>query len=221
MIQNTSGSIEQTQKPASKKIKTLIFILQISFVITLLVVWFSSKSLQESKHLLVLFFYSFPAEFLIPIVPHEPVLIYFGKFYPPLIVALVAISSTLMTELLNYSAFKYIVDLAVFQKLRHKKTTNKIIDLFKKAPFAALWVAALTPIPFYPFRFLVVIAKYPRIKYLLALFLSRTPRFIFLAWVGYVIKIPDYLLILLFIAMVVIVNYSIIRTLTKKEKKDN
>ena len=92
-------------------IKTALFALQISFVLALLIVWTTSKSLQESKSLWVLFFYSFPAEFLIATVPHEPVLLYFGKFYHPLTVALVAIPSTLLTEMLNYSTFKYISDL--------------------------------------------------------------------------------------------------------------
>ena len=98
-------------------IKASLFALQISFVLALLIVWIISKSLQESKSLWVLFFYSFPSEFLIATVPHEPVLLYFGKFYHPLTVALVAIPSTLITEMLNYSTFKYITDLKIFVKL--------------------------------------------------------------------------------------------------------
>ena len=200
-------------------IKTFLFALQISFVLALLIVWITSKSLQESKSLWVLFFYSFPSEFLIATVPHEPVLLYFGKFYHPLTVALVAIPSTLLTEMLNYSTFKYITDLKIFTKLRNKKAVQKTVQFFNKAPFLTLWVAGITPIPFYPLRFLVVLARYPLIKYISAVFLSRFPRFIILAYVGYKIQIPDYMLIALFVILIAFANISILRSLRTRKKE--
>ena len=200
-------------------IKTFLFALQLSFVLALLIVWATSKGLQESKSLWVLFFYSFPSEFLIATVPHEPALLYFGKFYLPLTVALVAIPSTLLTEMLNYSTFKYVSDLKIFTKLRDKKAVQKMIQFFNKAPFLTLWVAGITPIPFYPLRFLVVLAKYPLPRYILAIFLSRFPRFIILAYVGYKIQIPDSILIALFVILIVIANISILQSLHTRKKK--
>jgi len=168
----------------------------------------------------VLFFYSFPSEFFIAIVPHEPVLLYFGKFYQPLTVAFVAIIGTVMTEAINYSAFKFVTDSSFFKKIHHRKLVTKIVGLFNKAPFVALIVAGLTPVPFYPFRFLVVLARYPLVKYLLAVFLSRTPRFFILALAGYMIKIPDYLLIVIFIVLISVANVPLlIRFLKNKQKK--
>jgi len=201
------------------KVKTLIFALQIILVAALLVLWLSSESIQKSKSLWVLFIYSFPSQFLIPIVPHEPVLLYFGKFYAPLTVALVDIAGTLLTEALNYSVFKYIIDTNFFQKMRHRKTVTKVVDLFNRAPFLALLVAGLTPVPFYPFRFLVVMAHYPIWKYLLAVFLSRTPRFYVLALIGAAIKIPDYLIIALFIILIASANFPLLRKFFKKRQR--
>lgn len=220
---STNASLKQRTKKLPPKIKILLFILEISLVIILLVLWFSSNSLQKSKSLWVLFFYSFPAEFLIAAVPHEPILLYFGKFYPPLAVALVASGGTLFTETLNYSVFKFVTDLEIFEKIRHRKTVNKIVEFFNKSPFIALWVAGFTPIPFYPFRFLVVLAHYPITRYILAVFLSRTPRFYILAFVGHAIKIPDYLLIVLFAVLIVSVNVTFVKNLLKKRrnKKNN
>ena len=200
-------------------IKTFLFALQLSFVLALLIVWATSKGLQESKSLWVLFFYSFPSEFLIATVPHEPALLYFGKFYLPLTVALVAIPSTLLTEMLNYSTFKYVSDLKIFTKLRDKKAVQKMVQFFNKAPFLTLWVAGITPIPFYPLRFLVVLAKYPLPRYILAIFLSRFPRFIILAYVGYKIQIADYILIALFVILIVIANISNLQSLWTRKKK--
>jgi membrane protein YqaA with SNARE-associated domain len=214
------GQENSQVSPYPPWIKTLLFALQISFVLVLLVVWISSKSLQESKSLWILFFYSFPSEFLIATVPHEPVLLYFGKFYHPLTVALVAIPSTLLTEMLNYSTFKYITDLRVFSRLSEKRVIQNTVDFFNKAPFLTLWIVGITPIPFYPLRFLVVLARYPRVKYITAVFLSRFPRFALFAYVGYAVPIPDYLLIVLFIALIAIANITIFRSIKGKKRKE-
>jgi len=218
----TQALSNQKTNKFSKKFRTLVFILEVSFVLALLILWLSSRTLQESKNLWVLFFYSFPSHFLIALVPHEPVLLYFGKFYTPLKVALFAVAGTCTTEAINYSVFKYVTDLKLFLKMRYSKITQKMVDLFKKAPFVALMIAGFSPVPFYPFRFLVVLAHYPIFKYIGAVFLSRTPRYIILAWVGYTIKIPDWVLITLFITLIVLVNFSIVKNLVKKkQKKEN
>jgi membrane protein YqaA with SNARE-associated domain len=214
---NLSFSIPPETKVVPSKIRTLTFILEIALIMTLLVLWFSSESIRESKNLWIFFFYSFPAEFLIAIVPHEPVLLYFSKFYSPLAVTLVAIAGTVLAEVINYSVFKYVGDLKPFNKVRHTRWVSKTIELFNKAPFLALLVAGFTPVPFYPFRFLVVLARYPLPKYILAIFLSRTPRFYLLALLGHIFKIPDYLFPVIFIALAIPLTYPILRSLLKKQ----
>lgn len=198
------------------KIKTFVFFLQIASVIALLVLWLTSDYIQNSKNLWVLFFYNFPSQFLIALVPHEPVVLYFGKFYSPITVAFVAVAGTLLTEIINYSVIKYVADLKLFKKARQSKIVNRTVEVYNKAPFIALLIAGFTPVPFYPFRFLVVLAHYPLIKYILAVFLSRTPRYIIIAFVGYAFKIPDYLLLALFIALFLTVNVPIVTNLIKK-----
>ena len=66
---NISGSPPVKPREIRSKIRTLIFALQIIVVAALLVLWLSSESIQKSKDLWVLFIYSFPSQFLIPIVP--------------------------------------------------------------------------------------------------------------------------------------------------------
>jgi len=198
--------------------RTTIFVAEILFVLVLFVWWFSSPTAQTSRSLWVLFFYCFPAEFIIAAVPHEPVLLFFAKFYSPLVIALTSVAGTLLAEALNYTAFNYVTDLRAFKKIKEGKTVQKTVALFHRAPFLALWVAGFTPIPFYPFRFLVVFAHYPLWKYLLAVFLSRGPRFFILAEVGRLIKFPDYLLITLFIILIAVANIPLLRRLYKNQR---
>lgn len=216
---NQSFPILPGTKVVPSKIRALTFVLEVALIIVLLAVWFSSDSIRESKNLWIFFFYSFPAEFLIALVPHEPVLLYFSKFYSPLAVTLVGIAGTVLAEMINYSVFKYVGDLKPFNRVRHTKWVSKTIELFNKAPFVALLVAGFTPVPFYPFRFLVVLARYPLPKYVLAIFLSRTPRFYLLALLGHIFKIPDYLFPAIFIALAIPLTYPLVRSLLKKQGK--
>ena len=224
MVSSVDNNLEQTNNSAKRKIsrtRVLIFILEISLFAFLLIVWLSSDSIQESKNLWVLFFYNFISQFLIAIVPHEPVHLYFSKFYAPLSVTLVSICGTLITEFINYSTFKFVVDLKSFDKIKYSGFVKKIIDIFNKVPFLAIWIAGFSPVPFYPFRFLVVIARYPVYKYLFAVFLSRTPRFYLLALLGHAIKIPDYLLAIFFAVLIIIAVAPVIKRLVFKKKKKN
>ena len=215
---NLGAVPEIKAKPMPGWAKALIFAFEIAFVAGLLVWWLTSRSLRESKSLWVLFLYCFPAEFIIATVPHEPVLLYFGKFYSPLTVALISVAGTAITEVLNYTVFKYMADLKMFRKMLESRAVQKTVNLFKKAPFAALWVAGFTPVPFYPFRFLVVISRYPIVKYILAVVTSRAPRMYILALAARAIQFPDYALVLLMAVLIAAANLPILRKVLKREK---
>jgi membrane protein YqaA with SNARE-associated domain len=205
-------------RPMPPWMRTLIFAFEVVFVAGLLVWWLTSDSLRDSKSLWVLFLYCFPAEFIIATVPHEPVLLYFAKFYSPLTVALVSVAGTVLTEVLNYTVFKYVADLKVFRKMLESRAVQKTVRLFNRAPFAALWVAGFTPIPFYPFRFLVVIARYPLAKYILAVFTSRAPRMYLIALAARAIRFPDYVIIIITGVLIVAANVPILRKLFKRRQ---
>ena len=210
---------EVKARPMPKWVRTLIFAFEIAFVAGLLVWWLASDSVRDSKSLWVLFLYCFPAEFIIATVPHEPVLLYFAKFYSPLTVAAISVAGTVLTEVLNYTVFKYVADLKVFRKMLASRTVQKTVHLFKKAPFAALWVAGFTPIPFYPFRFLVVIARYPLWKYIAAVITSRAPRMYIIALAARAIRFPDYAILIITGVLIVAANVPIVRKLFKGRKR--
>ena len=208
----------QGKVPFSHKVRTIFFIVQILFVLALLIVWISSETLQKSKNLWVFFFYTFPSNFLIAVVPYDPAILYFGKFHPAFSVTLVAIIGTLLTEAINYYVLKFIRDISSLNKIMHSKFVRKIIGLFNKSPFLALVIAAFTPIPFYPFRFLVVFARYPMVKYLLAVFVGRTPRLFLIAFFGNILNIPDRLFLILFIGLTIILYFPFVRYFKKKKQ---
>jgi membrane protein YqaA with SNARE-associated domain len=198
-------------------IRTIIVVLELSLIIILLVLWLGSESIRESKNIWIFFFYNFPSQFLISFVPHEPVLFYYSKFYSVEYVTFVAITGTLITEMINYSVFGYFADLRSLEKFRNSKIINYLINLFNKMPFIALLIAGFTPVPFYPFRFLVVLANYPKMKYLLAVFLSRTPRFYLLALLGKSLDLTDSLIVAFFVIIAFLIYIPVIRNYRKKK----
>jgi membrane protein YqaA with SNARE-associated domain len=173
----------------------------ITFVAALLAAWIALPGVRESKSLWVLFLYCFPSEFVIATVPHEPALLYFSKYYDALTVAGVSAAGTVLTEWLNYRVVGHVTNWEVFRKALKGRTVTRLVGWFDLAPFAALWVAGFTPIPFYPFRILAVIARYPAWKYLVAVLLSRTPRFWVIAVAGAVVGFSNQMLIVLAVVL--------------------
>ena len=180
-------------------------------MVGLLIVWLSSPAVRHSKSLWVLFFYCFPSQFILAALPHEPVILFFGKLYPAWAVALTATAGTLITEVINYSIFESLADLKTFQRIRQGRLITRFVTLFRKAPFLTLWIAGLTPVPFYPFRFLVALARYPLPLYGLAILLSRFPRFFVLALLGRAFNLPNGLIIGLFLVLLAAALVPLVR----------
>ena len=212
----TDTTLAQVTNRSRFQFRMIVFVFEISLVIGLLVWWLSSESAHKSQNLWVFFLYCFPSEFIIATVPHEPMLLYFAKFYPPLTIALIAMVGTALTESLNYTAFRFVADIKIFSKMLGNKAVSKTVALFNKAPFLAVWIAGFTPIPFYPFRFLVVLSHYPLTKYIAAVILSRTPRFYLLALLGQAAKLSDFLLLLLTAVFIIAINIPILWRYLKK-----
>ena len=202
----------------SRRQRNILLITESTFVILFIVVWLASGLLQKSTNLLVLFLYSFPSEFLMAVLPHEPVLIYFGKSFSPATVMAVALSSTLLVELTNYYAIGHLFDLRAFQKIKASPLVNKAVNLFLKAPFPALVFFAFAPIIFYPFRFLTVLSKYPARKYILAVALGRGPRFFLLALLGSRVDVPISALILFTLSLFLMGAVPYTRSYLKKRR---
>jgi len=197
--------------PPRPRLKTALIIAESMVVVGILVVWLASPAVRQSKSLWVLFLYCFPSQFVLAAVPHEPAILFFGKFNPAWAVALSATAGTLITEVINYSIFESLADLKTFRRICQGRLINRLVALFRKAPFLTLWIAGLTPVPFYPFRFLVVLARYPVSFYALAVVLSRFPRFYILAALGRAFNLPNGLIAGLFLVLMAAALIPLVR----------
>ncbi|MFC2075470.1 VTT domain-containing protein [candidate division KSB1 bacterium] len=151
--------------------------------------------------MLALFLYSIPGEFIIALIPHEPIILYYSKFATPLMVTLAALAGTLWMESLNYRLVQMFFHIPKLEQLKKSKGFQKTIKYFLKAPFLSTVVAAVTPVPFYPFRVVASAAGFPLKKYLGAIALGRSPRFYLLAYFGHAVPLPNKLIVFIFLAL--------------------
>lgn len=191
--------------------RTILVLFEAFLVVALAFFFLYSKfvldqDIDTRTNLIVLFLYSFPSEFLVGLIPHEPALVHYGTLYHPLVVAVVSVVSTVMAEGLNYSFFGLFYGMPGVRLALKKKGVKRATDLFNRMPFIAILIAGFGPVPFFPIRFLVVITEYSRWKYLLGVFISRAPRFYILAWLGKVFEFSPLFLISVFVGMLVFVN---------------
>lgn len=119
----------------------------------------------------------FPAAF-------EPVLLLFGKLYPPFLIAVLGATLSVLMEALNYRIYGWMAGMKRLDSLREKAVSGRLVKLFNRRPFLVVWIFAVLPAPDWGARILGVLSKFPARKYLLAFLLGRIPKFWFIAAVG-------------------------------------
>jgi len=168
---------------------------------------FMMAAKPQAYPFLTIFLYSIPSNSAISIFPHEPVLIWYGKTVNIVLLALVATLGTLVSGYLDYKFFVPVLNLSYSAKYKASNVYKKAHYWFYKAPFFSLVVAGLTPIPFFPFKFMVCASKYNFWKWMAAIAIGRFPRYYLLALAGYKLQIPNWIIFGTFIGMVLIVYH--------------
>lgn len=158
--------------------------------------------------LLTIFFYSIPANCAISIVPHDPVMVWYGKTVNLWYLSIAATLGTLLACYIDYRFFTPVLNLRYSAKYKSHYIYKKCHLWFYKLPFLSLTVAGFIPIiPFSPFKFMVYSSKYSLLKYLLAVMAGRFPRYCLLALVGYSFQVPNWLIAGSFLILLGMVNY--------------
>ena len=141
---------------------------------------------------------------LIPL-PTPPYVIALGKVFHPGIVALAGAIGNCIAAFVEYQLLLWLFSKT---ELQQRVETNRVFQrfsyYFRRAAFVCLIFTGFTPIPFEPFRFAAILARYNLPLYLLAVFLGRFPRYYLIALIGEQYQIPTRYLIILLIALLVI-----------------
>ena len=150
---------------------------------------------------LVLFAYAFLSNVALAVVPHEPVVIWYGANWGVWSTAVVATAGTAVASAVDHRVFVPLVGRVAMQPLFVGGMVGKIRRLFSRAPFAVLALSGLTPLPAFPFKAVAFAERYPRGRYVAAVAAGRFPRYVLLAWLGVVLSVPNWVFVVLFFLM--------------------
>ena len=157
---------------------------------------------------------------LIPL-PTPPYVIALGKVFDPGIVALIGAIGNCIAAFAEYRSLLWLFSKT---ELQQRVEANRIFQrfsyYFQRMAFVCLVFTGFTPIPFEPFRFAAILARYNLSLYLLAVFLGRFPRYYLIALIGEQFQIPTrYLIILLIILLIIPVIGMLIKHQTSGDKE--
>jgi membrane protein YqaA with SNARE-associated domain len=142
-----------------------------------------------------LFSYAFFSNVAIAVVPHEPVVIWYGAHWGVWSTAIVATAGTLVASFVDYRVFMPVVSRAAAHPVLATGMVRRVRSLFARAPFAVIAVSGITPLPALPFKAVAFAERYPMGRYLLAVGAGRLPRYVLLAWLGVVLSIPPWVFV--------------------------
>ena len=149
--------------------------------------------------LLALFAYAFISNVALAVVPHEPVVVWYGPRVGIWVTALVATAGTVLAAFVDHRLFLPLVQRLAARRAR----TPGLLKAFGRAPFAIIALSGLTPLPFFPFKAMAFTHGYPLGRYVAAVAAGRLPRYALLAWLGIVIHVPAWLLALAFVLLLI------------------
>ena len=174
------------------------------FIMWLLIMAAVMKELlfESVNPLLFLTFYSIPSNMAISVFPHEPLVVYYGRLYDPSLIAAIVMIGTIIAGILDYYVFAPIMEHRVTKFIRNTAEYKKAQKWFNYQPFLAIVIGGFSPLPFFIFKLLAFAAKYSVIKYLIALFVGRFPRYYLLAYAGSFFEIPPEIILIIFIVMI-------------------
>ena len=141
---------------------------------------------------------------LSPFLPtaFEATLLYYARFYPPWLLALVGTAGASLAEAVNYRLVDWAAELPKLAALRTGKTVRWSVAAFLRAPFWTTVLVIFSPIPDSAVRVLAPLGKYPLPRYLGAVALGRYPRLLLVASSGALLRIPLPLLVLVSVGIV-------------------
>lgn len=152
-----------------------------------------------------------------PVLPaaYEPVLMLFGRLYPPLLVAAVGTLGTALVEYLNYHVYAAGAD-RLPDGVRAHPMLARVERWYARAPFATIVVAALTPIPFWLVRVLSALTRYPVRRHLTGTALGRFPRLWLFAAIAAPLRISTSWLALATLAIAVVIAFLSVGRLVRR-----
>jgi len=150
---------------------------------------------------------------LSPLLPaaYEPVLLGYGRVYPPVLLAVLGAFVSTTVEFANYHLYQKLLRVESVDRLLRRQETGRLTAPFYRRPFLTVWLCVLTPLPDWATRVLASYSGYSIRRYLSAVFLARVPRFWLLAALGFQLELGAGVLLWIVAGSVAVTLFGAIR----------
>ena len=172
---------------------------------------------EHSLELLFYFAYMSVACTFLPL-PTPPMVMAYGQEFDPVFIAFLGGIAFCISALIDYSLVTLVFRYEKIARIKKTKLYCKVERLFSKYAFVSLVVAAFTPIPLEPVKVVACASRYSKVRFILACFLGRTPRYYLLAKSQSILPIPR---IYLYVSIIVLVAIEAIRRLIKNSRQNH
>ncbi len=109
-----------------------------------------------------------------------PLAMAYGQRFSPSLAAALGGFGSCISGLIDYVVVTFVFRYERIARIKATRTYRYVERIFEKHPFIVLVIAAFTPIPFEPVRVLACATGYNRVKFVLAIFVGRAPRYFLL-----------------------------------------
>lgn len=150
-------------------------------------------------------------------LPTPPLVMAYGQKFDPALIALLGGIAFCISALIDYSLVTLVFRYEKIARVKETRLYCKVERLFNKYAFVSLVVAAFTPIPLEPVKVVACASRYNKVKFVLACFIGRTPRYYLLAESQSILPIPR---IYLYISIIVLVAIEAIRRMIKRSRQN-
>ena len=142
-----------------------------------------------------------------PVMPAalEPLIMEAAKYEKAIWVTLVALTTYVYMEFLNWHIYRWVLDRDMLSGFRSHRRVQLAVKYFARYPFTTTVVAAATPFPCWVVRILAVLHRYPMRPYLIATAIGRFPRIYLYAWLGAWLRVPTWALVTVIVGSTAVV----------------
>ncbi len=155
----------------------------------------------DTAGLAILGAYCIPTNSVIPL-PHEPGVLFFADFYRPLWIAVAATVGSGIAAFSDYAIVRGAMRHKWASRVSRGRWFQWAVRSFMKRPFATVVLFAVSPLPVSVVRVLAPASTFSVWRYVAAMMVGRFPRFYVFAWVGLLLPIPTWVLVLAVLAPV-------------------
>ena len=139
--------------------------------------------------------YCIPSNSVFPI-PHEPGVLFFAKYYDPLLIGAAATLGSIVASFSDYAMVGALLDRSrLGRRTRESWLLRWGTRWLKKSPFLVVVVFSFVPLPISVVRVLAPASGYPIGRYIAAQIVGRFPRFVVLGVIGRAFDLPAWLLV--------------------------